>query len=390
MYFKKVYFYCIFVLSFKLTIMKQLIFILTIFCFQIQQLQAQCTDDCVWPGDLNANGIANHMDLLALGLAFGETGPTRIDTNTDWAAKDADDWANDLPVLGSNHKHIDANGDGFIDEFDQFPIGNNFNLTNSNFSGLLGNNLEGNDLFVVAQNSVASPGGSLIFDIHLGTAANPISGIYGIGFQVEFDALNVEDVLLDFSDSWIGTPDEMLSFDKYTIGVDDVASVAMTRFDGNTVSGFGKIAQMEIVIEDVILGLEVDSTACIPFPITFSQVLGIDNNEVDQMITFKSDSAMLKHPSQIVSTTEIPKESLDFQLYPNPAKEMLHIQTLKKPIDNLFIINSFGQTVFQQSFLPNENQPTQLDISIQSLPRGCYYVVLQTVAGISTKKILLE
>jgi D-threo-aldose 1-dehydrogenase len=35
-------------------------------------LSSLCTPECVFPGDANADGIANHKDLLAIGLAMGK------------------------------------------------------------------------------------------------------------------------------------------------------------------------------------------------------------------------------------------------------------------------------------------------------------------------------
>ncbi|MGK0364459.1 MAG: hypothetical protein ACI85O_001516, partial [Saprospiraceae bacterium] len=76
---------------------KQLIFIVFVFSFLPKGLFAQCTEDCVWPGDANANGIANHLDFLAIGYSFGETGPTRANQSVAWEPLEADNWAETLP-----------------------------------------------------------------------------------------------------------------------------------------------------------------------------------------------------------------------------------------------------------------------------------------------------
>ena len=98
----------------------------------------QCTEDCVWPGDLNANGIVNALDALAFGFALDSMGPARSNMSTDWQALEADDWIQNLPELGTNFKHIDANGNGIVEENDQFIISVNYDLTNDNFVKFLG------------------------------------------------------------------------------------------------------------------------------------------------------------------------------------------------------------------------------------------------------------
>ena len=131
---------------------------------------SQCTDDCVWPGDLNANGVVNALDALAIGFAIDATGPARADMNTDWQPLEADDWGQVLPSLGTDFKHIDADGDGLVEENDQFTISVNYERMNDNFTGYLGSQILGDDLFAVPSATEFSPGQSILLDIHLGTA----------------------------------------------------------------------------------------------------------------------------------------------------------------------------------------------------------------------------
>lgn len=325
----------------------------------------QCEEDCVWPGDLNANGIANNLDILALGFSINATGPARANTSTDWEPLFADNWAGELPELGANFKHSDADGNGIVDESDRFPVSINYNFTNDLFTGLLGNDLLGEDLFVVAQNDVTSPSGSYILDIHLGDATNIIDSIYGIGFQIVVDTQLVESVNFDFSDSWIGTDEDILTYGKYSDEIEHIGT-AITRLDGNAVSGFGKIAQLEIVITDVVLGLITDTTSCLPFYLDFENVLGIDNQEMDMMISAQNDSLTLKHDSQLVSTSDI-ESFTPLKVYPNPAKETIFIEDMLHVADELIIYNALGQKV--RSLAIREEVQA---ISIDDLQSGIY------------------
>ncbi len=86
-----------------------------------------CTDDCVWPGDTNRDGIVNHCDLLPIGVAYGESGPSR-DGFVNWAPKEAIDWGQTFNQLYDD-KHVDANGDGVIDLTDVDLIGDFYDNT---------------------------------------------------------------------------------------------------------------------------------------------------------------------------------------------------------------------------------------------------------------------
>ena len=69
-----------------------------------------------------------------------------------------------------------------------------------------------------------------------------------------------------------------------------------------------------------------------------------------------------------------------FMVYPNPAKDVLHIQTLDKSIISL--TDALGKTVFTHTITGKE------DISISQLPTGVYYIKNHTTGEVS--KVLIE
>ena len=346
-------------------------FLLLALTFSFQWAHAQCMEDCVWPGDLNENGVANNLDVLAIGFANGQTGPPRVDPSVDWEPLEADAWAGSLPVLGTNFKHIDADGNGVIDEQDRLPISINYNQTNDNFAGFLGDDIAGDDLFLVPVEAVATPGGSLLFDVHLGTDTNPINNLYGIGFQIDLDTQYVQDVNVDFTDTWVGQADEILVYDKYIDEIDH-AGIAITRLDGTPTSGFGPIARVEIVITDVVLGIMVDTTACLPFQVRFKNVLGIDENENDLMITNRNDSLTLKHSSQLVNTAELLDDPLAYRVYPNPTSDQLIIENNNSTGAAIILYNQLGVAVYQNRIV----DPTTR-LSLKDFPEGLYFLEIR-------------
>lgn len=71
----------------------------------------------IFPGDANNDGIANNVDLLNIGLAYGDTGFVRADTTITWDGKYAQDWQN-VFTDSLNHKFADCNGDGVVNDDD--------------------------------------------------------------------------------------------------------------------------------------------------------------------------------------------------------------------------------------------------------------------------------
>jgi hypothetical protein len=77
-----------------------------------------CTDPaaCVWPGDFNADGAVDPLDLLHWGVMHGSTGPAR-NGRVNWAPQPAESWAT-FTGDGVPFEHGDATGDGRIDSLD--------------------------------------------------------------------------------------------------------------------------------------------------------------------------------------------------------------------------------------------------------------------------------
>lgn len=370
--------------------MRQVFFLFMVSILSVHGIKAQCEEDCVWPGDLNANGIANNLDVLAIGFSIDETGPARDNPNNNWEGFLVDDWAGNLPELNKNFKHSDADGNGVVNSDDQFPISINYNLTNDSFAGLLGNNLIGNDLFLVPENLVASPASSFFVDIHLGTEENPINDIYGIGFQIDIDTSYVADVIFDFSDNWIGSGDEVLNYGKYSDEIEHIATTT-TRLDGTTVSGFGKIARIEIVITDVVLGLIIDSTECLPFFMEFQNVLGINEFEEDLLIESRGDTLTLKDESQLTNNTSILNNQLYFKVFPNPAKEVLQIRSFETSITSFALTDLTGRRILEKHFTTNNQAPNQnTQIDIKNIPRGLYFLEIKGEQSTFIEKVFLE
>ena len=68
------------------------------------------------PGDANNDGRVNHVDLLAIGLNFGQAGPPRIPPaqGIDWTPKPFLFWPTTLPTTGINDGFSDCDGDGIV------------------------------------------------------------------------------------------------------------------------------------------------------------------------------------------------------------------------------------------------------------------------------------
>jgi hypothetical protein len=149
------------------------------------QIQPHCLNDCVWPGDANGDGIADHFDLLAIGAGYDSLGPVRPGLKS-WYPQEASDWGEKVPG-GLDFKHLDANGDGHVDDADFEITTLNFGKFNNSFSRP-DEYRQGTDLFLTtsvnAKDGIIQPEDGY-FTVTLNK--NAIPDLAGIAFTLEFD-----------------------------------------------------------------------------------------------------------------------------------------------------------------------------------------------------------
>ncbi|MBK7406714.1 MAG: T9SS type A sorting domain-containing protein [Saprospirales bacterium] len=83
----------------------------------------------MYPGDTNNDGVANYLDLLPIGIAFGVEGEPRPLASENWFAQPFILWAYNLPTTPwVNGGFINANGDALIDTLDLDAIVANYDM----------------------------------------------------------------------------------------------------------------------------------------------------------------------------------------------------------------------------------------------------------------------
>lgn len=364
---------------------KKIILLAFIISLGINNLAAQCTEDCVWPGDANANGIVNHLDLLTLGLTWNAEGPARNNPSVDWVAQTATDWADNLPVSGVNFKHSDADGNGQVSFPDWEAITNNFGQKNENFNGLLGNNFEGNDLRAIPSETNLSLGTTFEVDLQLGTADHPIEGIYGIGFTMSLTNEYAGVIDFDLSNSWLAEDGEGLLFLEKSPPDSNKVFIALTRSNQTPISGFGHLGTLSIVIVDIIDALQHDTTSSLPMDIRIENVYAINEMEEELIISGNSNTVKIKHASQLTAVSQT-ENTPKIKTFPNPVSDVLSIHMEQASATHIQLYNPKGQLVKQHTI---ETHASIYHLSVKDLNAGIYYLEIQTETGVVTQKVVI-
>lgn len=356
-----------------------------LFCFLVycQSLSAQE----VWPGDVNNNGIVNGVDLLYWGVAFGSSGPPRAEISTDWEAVPLLSlWAQSFPN-GLNYVFADCNGDGVVDEDDfDDAIEDNFGLT----QGII--QPEG---YVNAQPGAAprlrlqpdaeNVGYGTIVNISLSLddAAMPVNNFYGMALKLSYTpGILAGDDGPDFDfveNNWIAADNSYvqdLFEDNNGLGT---AELATTRTNQQSIPvSPAEIGRFSIVIEDIIVGREIDT-----FRLQIDSIYLINNQF--EIIPVVPDTAVIiisKDPK--VTATEEKQALPDIKVFPNPVHDEFFLESniaLFEP----YLIDNLGRVLQLEARLLREGV---YHLQAPPLSSGVYWLSAKTHQGIVGRKII--
>lgn len=335
--------------------------------------------ECVWPGDANGDGVADNTDVLILGLTYGEQGLIRPDAHTNFIGQGAPAWTQSFSS-GLNYVHSDTDGDGLVDENDFFAIRKNF------FNPVLspgGSPLvtEGVPVYVVFPEGSFEPGDTVTGAIMLGTAAQPADSVYGIAFSITYDGSVVDSgsVVVSYDSSWFGNIHVDMAAVEKDFYLNGQVDVGITRINHQAVAGYGRIADITIMIDDItgkkeglnLLDINIDRISLIN---KWGVSIPVNNSPPHSVISLADEN--------------LEEKSLALTVYPNPAHSTMYVETdiplWEKAMLRLMDIQGkvWVQTEVQSA--------TKFKLDISSLPAGMYLVELEHAAGREVQKMILK
>jgi hypothetical protein len=334
-------------------------------------------NDEVWPGDTNSDNIANHIDLLNIGLAFGETGPQRQTDNIGWEPQQVENWEGTFSDQQLNYKHADANGDGEINRADRAPILENYGLTHGPAPVFNGVPATENDppLFTdfAGLTEPIPVGGTFQVPIVFGTENQPVDDIYGIAFTIEFDPAVIDPASVEvvYPDSWLGsTQEDLLTLDRTEAELGRI-NVAITRINKINVGGHGPIASLIGAIDD-IAGKET--------VVSITEVMAITAGEI--RIPVNGKASKVEFSEKLREDIGYIDLNASLNIFPNPtSSEVLVTTRFNFPIQRIRILDSYGNPTGVQ--VQGKNR-----IDLSELPAGIYMMRIQLDEYTISRKII--
>lgn len=311
--------------------------------------------DCVWPGDVNGDEKVNKHDLLQLGLAYGDNAvDVRDKKSIVWSPYISEDWPAMFPSTDRNIKHADANGDGFIDLEDVKAIDVNYSkeiIYNTNKK----KGDEGAKLYFTYTKDSVKSGEEITVSVKLGTKDEPAKDVYGIAFAIQYNN-TVKSNTISFStkNSWLKGGSSKSNTIQIVKNLAEPGKnnggkidVGISRTNKQPVTGFGEIATLKFVVEDVI-----DAKKFEYILLNFLQIEVISSNG-DLVKAYGEDFNLYIDGFDI---TSIDDKLNGISVYPNPAKEYLTVEFNDYANYRVQIIDLMGRVQLQTAFAQQATQ----------------------------------
>lgn len=345
----------------------------------------------MFPGDANNDGRCNHVDILPIGILYGQEVFPRFLPSLNWQPQPFEPFPGQLPVSGVNFAFSDSDGNGFIDSIDLDALALNYDLLQNQSQPPPQPYILGDTLFTTSvptlrlrflQDTVlVSDTATAVLQFFTPNILPSDQAALGFALDLQYDTENVQDSLTKvYVDSMPGD----LMF---------VASAVNFRNIWRTPSGtieMGVAGKMKntldhtrdlayiIITVDVILR----SGETRPFTMAFGNVLMVNKHEQVLKVKLETDTVILFQPSSSV----VHLEPLSLRLSPNPVQEQLHIESPDAPMERLDVFDTVGRLVLSV----DGRDETRFDLSVETLPPGLLLLAVRTREGVILRKFVRQ
>ncbi len=347
--------------------------------------------DCVWSGDLNGDGIVSVNDVVALGRFFGSSGPVRDEVSFPFrAGQYADDWTY-LQPNGKNSKHIDANGDGWINVADTMSISNQYGKVSR---------LVPDEILAIKEypfelrpnQSVVDSGDLLELEILLGNETQPIVDVFGLAFELPVNPGIIDSSSLRaefYANNWFSQFSPTISMVKQPkegqihVGYTRTLGIVEDEVEGikpRGSSGSGAIGKLMFIVEDEVEGIRSDAS-------TKTYRIKTEN-----IVAEDADGNRFRIPDAYTDIRlrlkkSVPTPTADKLLvFPNPASEQIQLYfNGRNLMKEVVLFDCMGKEVYRQH-VPL-TQDSTIDVSV--LGNGLYHLQVHTDQGIAVKKVMI-
>ncbi len=327
---------------------------------------------CIWRGDTDNDGKVNAKDILPIAMYLGNTGPAREYSTVNWLGLNAEDWDITQIDNGINLNHIDADGNGKITSNDSLDILEHFNKLHNIYSDRLVQETEF-PLYLIPDQTEVDSGDVLTLYIIAGDEDNPAKDINGIAYTLSVNSYLADSASLHhkfYTDSWLANGKASMQISKQY--QDGQVDAAFSRIGFSGVTGIGKIATCDFIVEDDIDGLKRNTNQQkIPFTIKLTNITIANGTGKSVRIPDIETTVYLN----LKGNNNTDNNDTGILLYPNPTENNVNI--FIDGNDNILsyrIYNSLGMLMINKKITKSK----KIDIDLSTYENGIYFIDINT------------
>jgi hypothetical protein len=206
-----------------------------------------------------------------------------------------------------------------------------------------------------------------------GDAANPISNLYGLAFDISFDKTLIKNAFIKYTSSFLNASATNVEFRKSDLNI-GVAHAASVRTTGSNVNGFGKIG--ELYFELFNFGNQSQPTN---FDVVNPVMIG--SSGVTSTLSGSSNTVMTT--GFVVNINEANPANL-VGIYPNPSNGTFFLQGNGGLSIRFHVQDLAGRILATGEFTGTGN------LNLQHLSPGTYLIRLEYEGKSGYKKLVIE
>jgi hypothetical protein len=241
-------------------------------------------------------------------------------------------------------------------------------------------------LYLSSNYSSYLPGDWIDIDIMAGTSTEPVSDLYGIAFNVNYDASLVQPGTesLTYPISWLGNISvDAIKFSRIDPMI-NTAFGAVTRIDHMNRDGYGQIATLRFQASSSISNISA---------LNFSFSGYSANDSAGNSVLFNDSVFTILIDPTATGITESSHSGSEINIYPNPYSDHTSISysLVEKSDVNIEVYNAVGQKIHTIINITQNSGHYGYDFSSKKLgmDSGIYFVKI-TINGKTTMKRIVE
>ncbi|MEZ5048009.1 MAG: T9SS type A sorting domain-containing protein [Saprospiraceae bacterium] len=320
-----------------------------------------CEEDCVWPGDINDDGIVDGLDFIIEGVAVNKdlgSGFERENPSDFWSGYQSQDWESEFDSI--NGRYLDCDGNGYITDRDfDLSILNNYHKKHDFVEPIpqvIVNNPKG-----IYISQLSSPSGaSVILKLNYGDQSEVFRELSGLTLK-----MRVSSKYLDYRNATSNINGFNYKIAEIPNSQNEEIELSWVAYDNYEINTPEFLGYMSFTKKTNVPTENPDGMDTVKIKILRSKAIDKDGNIfsvpviMDPIILSDLGSDSTSHSGNI--------EKVDFKIYPNPSTGLFTLDSEYR--GEVEVYDMLGNIIWK-----GEKIESSMYFDFSNFTKGIYFV----------------